>query len=99
MMLIVVAAACASLPTLTSRFEHIDIAHDFLQYAKAFHYTGDGGADGVNAAREDFQSGNNDDSCNDHFSNTPNFNDGNEAYCAAFKIAYEGEMIALGATK
>lgn len=67
--------------------------------AMAFSYTGDGAADGQNAAREDFQNGQNDDSCTDHFSNTPNFNVGNEGYCAAFKIAYAGEMIALGATK
>lgn len=65
----------------------------------AFSYTGNGYNDGVNAAREDFNSGQNDDSCNDHFSNQPNFNVGNEAYCAGFKVGYAAEMVALGATK
>lgn len=66
--------------------------------AMAFSFTGDGSADGVAAAQEDFNNGQNDGSCNDHFGGQ-NFNDGHEAYCAAFKIAYAGEMIALGATK
>lgn len=64
----------------------------------AFSYTGNGYNDGVNAAREDFNSGQNDNSCNDHFGGQ-NFNVGNEGYCAAFKVGYAAEMITLGATK
>lgn len=62
----------------------------------AFSYTGNGYNDGVNAAREDHAGGVNDGSCNDHLG--ANFNIGNEAYCASFKVGYAAEQLALGAT-
>jgi hypothetical protein len=65
----------------------------------AFQYTGNGYNDGQNAAREDAASGQNDNSCNDHFSNNANFNLGNEGYCAGFKLGYAAEMAVAGVTK
>lgn len=67
--------------------------------AMAFSYTGNGYNDGVNAARQDAANGQNDGSCNDHFSNTPDFNINNEGYCAGFKLGYAAEMTTLGLTK
>ena len=68
--------------------------------AYAFSYTGNGYNDGVSAAREDVANGQNDNSCNDHFANNPNFNtQGNEGYCAGFKIGYAAEMAAAGVTR